>query len=318
MATTSWAVHRRYGIVIDAGSSGSRIVLYSWKDPRVPLSPSGSRKQPKQLIVIEKATEFGEHALFKIEPGISSLASDPSQIGSYLRPLLDYAASTIPADRHADTPIYLFATAGLRLIPKATQDRLLQGACDFVGQNYLFDIGSGCNRHFRVISGELEGIFGWLAVNYLKGSLASFNPNADHHSLYSFLDMGGASAQIVFSPTKSMAQLHDDDLQHIRLRLLDGSEVVYGVFSSTFLGFGTNQARSRFVNSIVAGKEDIPTPAQSSAPVVLQDPCLPRGLILNSSEWGSVSFYGTGSFDKCAEAIRPLLNKNIPCVEEPC
>jgi apyrase len=46
-----------------------------------------------------------------------------------------------------------------------------------------------------VISGEEEGTFGWVAVNYLQNTLS-----ADPSTTIGALDMGGASTQITFAP----------------------------------------------------------------------------------------------------------------------
>ena len=45
---------------------------------------------------------------------------------SALGPLLAWALEVVPAGRHKDTPIFLFATAGLRNLPKEQQDNVLE------------------------------------------------------------------------------------------------------------------------------------------------------------------------------------------------
>ena len=56
--------------------------------------------------------------LLCIPAGLSSMRLTPERSGEYLRPLLDYAASHIPADKHRETSLYIMATAGMRLLSK--------------------------------------------------------------------------------------------------------------------------------------------------------------------------------------------------------
>ena len=64
-----WLVGRHFGIVIDAGSSGSRLQIYSWKDPRLITLEKGS-ELAYTLPKVEKGTQNGEDWVSKVEPGI--------------------------------------------------------------------------------------------------------------------------------------------------------------------------------------------------------------------------------------------------------
>ena len=50
--------------------------------------------------------------------GITSLADNPSDTLKYLAPLLDYASDHIPFKKHPETPLYILATAGMRMLPQ--------------------------------------------------------------------------------------------------------------------------------------------------------------------------------------------------------
>jgi len=49
-------------------------------------------------------------------PGLSTYDKNTTNSAEYLRPLLEFAANIIPAHKHKETPLYIMATAGMRLI----------------------------------------------------------------------------------------------------------------------------------------------------------------------------------------------------------
>jgi Golgi nucleoside diphosphatase len=145
----------------------------------------------------------------KIIPGLSTFSANPDAVTTYLKPLLDFAKAHIPVNKQPSALIYLLATGGMRLIPIQTRDKILQIACEFVSYNYLFSTKLGCKTQFLVISGELEGIFSWISLNYLYDRFENYVED-DLPSTFGLLEMGGASTQIAFEPTKIMAKKHAD------------------------------------------------------------------------------------------------------------
>jgi len=134
--------------------------------------------------------------------------------------------------------------------------------------------------------------------------------------------MGGASAQIAFAPNATESERHAEDLKLMRLRTIDGAAAEHKIFVTTWLGYGANEARRRYVEGLLedSGK----TNAKE-----LEDPCLPAGLTISTK--GDVllpgsktihgetpTLIGNGKFDECVSRTYPLLDKDAPCEDAPC
>jgi golgi apyrase len=244
----------------------------------------------------------------------------PKDVGpEHLKDLIKHALKIIPEDKIQDTPIFLMATAGMRLLPKVQQTGLTREICSYLQQNTEFSLPD-CGLHIQVIPGETEGLYGWIAANYLLGG---FDQPGKHkhgkgHHTYGFLDMGGASAQIAFAPNATEAEKHANDLKLLRLRTLDGVPAEYRLFTASWLGFGVNRAREAYVEAI----QELYTETHSKE---LPDPCLPKslrttldGTVITEKKPNEMTLVGTGAFQECLELTQPLLGKDKPCPDSPC
>ncbi|KAJ1331891.1 golgi apyrase [Microdochium nivale] len=305
----------RWGVILDAGSSGTRLHVYRWENAAHVIKDAESPQELRRLPELKTKKDWTK----KIRPGVSTFGEHPEDIGpDHLKALVKHAESVVPIDKQPDTPIFLMATAGMRLLPVIQQRAVLDQICTYFRAETKFSLPN-CDTHIQVIPGSTEGLYGWIAANYLLGGFDDPQGHLhgkDHHT-YGFLDMGGASAQIAFAPNSTVAAQHPEDLQLVRLRTLDGAPSEHKVFTTTWLGFGMNEARRRYVESLVdefliEGEHEVP------------DPCLPKGL--RTTEKGDMiegvtdklELVGTGMWDECQRRTKPLLGLDKPCEEEPC
>lgn len=253
---------------------------------------------------------------------MSTFGEKPEQVGpDHLKQLVDHALEYIPQDQIQDTPIFLLATAGMRLLPDHQRNQVLDNICSYLQKNTHFQLPD-CGLHIQVIPGETEGLYGWIAANYLLGAFDApdGHVHGKNHHTYGFLDMGGASAQIAFAPNATEAEKHAEDLKLLRMRKVNGQPVEYKVFVTTWLGYGVNEARRRYIDALLTASPGI---------AELPDPCLPKGLevtksgheiVPGSNEATGKETYllGTGTFPECLSKTYPLLDKDAPCLDPPC
>lgn len=90
----------KYGIVLDAGSSRTTVYVYQW--PAEKENNTG---------VVSQTFKCNVNGL-----GISSYASEPEKAAKNIDNCMRKVISVIPYNQQNSTPVYLGATAGMRLL----------------------------------------------------------------------------------------------------------------------------------------------------------------------------------------------------------
>ena len=112
---TSKPSNIEYAVVIDAGSTGSRVRVYAWHQR---TTPNG------------RLPRFNMTSNYKVKPGISSFANNIDGIAEHIGDLVSHAKGSVPQGMTDTTPIYLMATAGKSKLPSG-QSLLSLTSCVF-------------------------------------------------------------------------------------------------------------------------------------------------------------------------------------------
>ncbi|XP_006918294.1 ectonucleoside triphosphate diphosphohydrolase 8 isoform X2 [Pteropus alecto] len=284
----------KFGIVFDAGSSHTSLFVYRW--PADKENDTG---------VVSQALDCQVKG-----PGISSYASNPEQAGESLRGCLEEALALVPEDQHQETPMFLGATAGMRLL---SQKNSSQAEDIFAAVTRVLGQAPVDFRGAELLAGKDEGALGWITVNYVLGSLVKYSFSGEwiqppEGTLVGALDMGGASTQITFVPggpildESTQATLHLYGFEH-------------SVYTHSYLCFGRDQMLNRLLAALV----------QSSRALRVRHPCyhsgyqdtLPLATLFESPCVHStappdltqnLTVEGTGNPGACTLAIRDLFN----------
>ncbi|XP_034292714.1 ectonucleoside triphosphate diphosphohydrolase 4 isoform X2 [Pantherophis guttatus] len=309
-----------YGIMVDCGSSGSRIFVYWW--PR-------HNGNPHDLLDIKQMRDKNRNpVVMKIKPGISEFATSPEKVSDYIFPLLNFAAEHIPRAKHKETPLYILCTAGMRILPESQQKAILEDLLTDIPVHFDFLFS---DSHAEVISGKQEGVYAWIGINFVLGKFEHMDeeeeavvevhvPDSESKEevvrkrTVGILDMGGVSTQIAYEVPKT-EEVAKNLLAEFNLGCdAHQNEHVYRVYVATFLGFGGNAARQRYADNIftntvlrnrLLGKQIGLT---SETPYL--DPCLPLDAEDEVQQNGQTLYLrGTGDFHLCRNVIQPFMNK---------
>ncbi|KAI8853828.1 nucleoside phosphatase family-domain-containing protein [Chytridium lagenaria] len=113
----------QHAIMIDAGSTGSRI-----------------------------------HIFHQLKPGLSSFADDPEGAAKSLDALMEKADEVVAVEERGCTPVAVKATAGLRLVGETKSKAILEAVRNRLGSKYKFKVIEG-DEGVGVMDGKDEGVY---------------------------------------------------------------------------------------------------------------------------------------------------------------
>jgi Golgi nucleoside diphosphatase len=227
-------------IIIDAGSSGSRLHLF-----KITPSQDSSFNVPDEITDLTATKDTS----INVNPGISSYADNPEQAGASIADLLNrleeksITKENCKQQKLRKIPIYLNATAGMRLVPKKQQKKIYNAINNAINFKIKHSKNKWKNvQAVKTIPGWQEGLFDWLSLNYenIKSKTATSGA----------LDLGGASTQLAFdiknSHYSNLISKTKDDKKVVKLKL---NNKKYKIFSISFLGLGQDQARENILKT---------------------------------------------------------------------
>ncbi|KAJ1555059.1 Guanosine-diphosphatase [Nowakowskiella sp. JEL0078] len=276
---------RQFAIMVDAGSTGSRIHVYRFN------------------FCEGKLPTLEDEAFKQITPGLSSYTDDHLAAAKSLDVLLDEGLRNIPEELRGCTPIAIKATAGLRLLGAGKSEAILQEVESRVRTKYPFRIVK--KDGVVVMDGKDEGVFAWITVNYLLGTLLK----PERVPTAGIMDLGGASTQIVFEPETNSEILEGD---HKYLLNFGGRQ--YTLFQHSYLRYGLMESRRRIKEYLIDIFSKIPhtrTPCHGSH--FSED--------IMHTNGNSISLQGEGAdFNSCHKIVTSSLfdKSSTECLRIPC
>ncbi|KAE8291627.1 Ectonucleoside triphosphate diphosphohydrolase 2 [Larimichthys crocea] len=286
-----------YGVILDAGSSHTSMYIYKW--PADKLNGTGIVTQHSECDV-----KGG---------GISSYSGVPGGAAKSLETCLEQALKDIPKFRHHQTPLYLGATAGMRLlnIINATESKRILKEVENKLRSYPFKF-----KNASILSGQEEGAYGWVTVNYLLENFAKYgfvgrwlNPGRE---TIGALDLGGASTQITFETSEKV----EDKDNEMKLNLYGKT---YRLYTQSFLCYGQDQVLKKLLAHLIkiqGLKTQLYHPCYPPGfnisiklgKDVFDSPCTKNDRPAQFDPQMSVSVMGTGNYQNCLGNVTKMFS----------
>lgn len=305
----------QYALMIDAGSTGSRIHVYRFNNcgPTPELEDEIFKMTPK--------LEGGS--------GLSSYKGDAEGAARSLDMLMDVAVENVPDKLKSCTPVAVKATAGLRKLGPEMSDAILKAVRNRLETVYPFPVISEERGGVEVMDGKDEGVYAWITTNYLLGKIGG----PDNTPTAAVFDLGGGSTQIVFQPTFKQAAdggmpetMQEGDHKY---RLTFGGRD-FELYQHSYLGYGLMEARNNLHRVVVEGMHENNPSTTSWLSKPIMNPCfgigmskevevaLSEGHALGDSVRVNMTGPATGSPAQCRALAEKTLKKEAECQIAPC
>lgn len=282
----------QYVLMIDAGSTGSRIHVYKFNN-------------------CGAVPELEKEAAFKmIQGGLSDYGrrDDWQGAADSLNELMDLAVATVPKHLQGCSPVALKATAGLRLLGLEKSEKVLSTVKIHLETKYPFPVVK--ENGVIIMDGKDEGVYAWITTNYLLGNIGS----AEKKPTAAIFDLGGGSTQIVFEPE---FEINGEMSEGEHKYQLDYAGRKFTLYQQSHLGYGLMEARKSIHKEVLKNVQTL------DGPVV--NPCIPPGVtkevemeIGNSLQKITMVGPQSNGAAQCRHLSEKILNKEGLCKSAPC
>lgn len=273
---------KRYAVIFDAGSSGSRVHVYCFD---------------KKIDLIKVGTEL--EVFMHREPGLSDFAKDPRKGAEFLQPLVDGALQVVPVNQQSTTPVRLGATAGLRTLPGDEAANLLQEVrMIFARSNFRFQ-----PEWVNIIDGTQEGSYQWVTINYLHGNLGK-----QYENTVGIVDLGGGSVQMAYAISdeeyNNAPKPGRDEVASVqRIKLLG---MTYNLYVHSYLHYGLLALRAEVFKQT----------NETTCPCIAKDYNGPY--TYSGARYTATPSVGGSDYEKCHTVVAKALNVNHACTHIKC
>ena len=264
----------QYALMIDAGSTGSRIHVYRFNN----CGP----------------TPELEHETFKMTEkrkggaGLSAYKDHPEAAAQSLDPLLETALEAVPDEYKSCSPLAVKATAGLRMVGEEKATAILEAVRTRLETKYPFPVVSREADGVVVLEGKYEAVYAWITTNYLLGKIGG----PDKTPTAAIFDLGGGSTQIVFEPTfkspsKGIPETLAEGDHHYDLTFGGRS---FELYQHSHLGYGLMTARAAIHKLVVeaarkaAASASPPGSNKEWSKIPLENPCIAPNMTMDLME----------------------------------
>ena len=305
----------QYALMIDAGSTGSRIHVYRFNN----CGPTPELE--KEDFKMTEKKEGGS--------GLSSYKSDAEGAAKSLDVLMEVAMKSVPDKLKGCTPIAVKATAGLRKLGPEMSNAILKAVRNRLDTVYPFPVVSEAKGGVEVMNGKDEGVYAWITTNYLLGKIGG----PDKTPTAAVFDLGGGSTQIVFEPTFPEAPKGG-----MPEKLAPGDhkyELSFGgrdftLYQHSYLGYGLMAARENLHKVVVQNMYENNPSGRAWLEKPVLNPCIVPGMsrevVVQMGEThplgASVKVNMTGptsaSPAQCRALAEKTLLKEAECSISPC
>lgn len=305
----------QYALMIDAGSTGSRIHVYRFNNC------GATPELEDEIFQMTEKKEGGS--------GLSSYGTDAEGAARSLDVLMKVAMDGVPEKLKPCTPIAVKATAGLRKLGPELSDNILKAVRHRLETVYPFPLVNDAHGGVEVMDGKDEGVYAWITTNYLLGKIGG----PDQTPTAAVFDLGGGSTQIVFQPTFPQAanggmpeEMKAGDHKY---------ELSFGgrdftLYQHSYLGYGLMEARDNLHRLVIQNAHESNPTSRTWLQQPLLNPCfgvgmsrevevsLGEGHALGPSVTVNMTGPTAGSTELCRSLAEKTLHKDKQCLLAPC